>query len=73
MSITATISYVIKTGDATAGVGVTYSDGSKREFAINLPTTAVDIRTTIKAEVTRLNTVDAQIVTLQAAVGSVIT
>ncbi len=72
MPVAATINYISKVGDETIGVGVTFSDGSNKEFLLPIDSDKPTIRQTVKAEVTRLNSIEGKVQQLQTLVGAVI-
>lgn len=69
--ITATISYINRVGD-NAAVGVTFSDGSTKEFPLILPATQDDVTNMVQTEVDRLNSIGGQINDLQVLVQAIV-
>ena len=72
MAITATINYISKVGDNSVGVGVTFSDGTIREFNLPIDSDRPTIRAEVRSEVARLNSLEGKVQNLQALVGQVI-
>ena len=72
MTINATINAVNKNGDNGVVVSVTYSDGSTGNFPFTLPVINNDVKATIRAEVQRRNSIDAQIIDVAKLIGTVI-
>jgi hypothetical protein len=59
--ITVQITDITKLSDTDITVQASFSDGSMMQFPFGVDVTAVEIRSTIKEELNRLNAIDAKI------------
>jgi hypothetical protein len=69
MGISAKVSSVNRVGDGVS-IQCSFSDGTMKEYQFTLPLDLNSAKAAVKEDIDRLNTIDGQITTLKALIGT---